>query len=52
MVETGIFNTGPGNNIAASLDTRIFLDVDGAAGNAGVVVATLEDTLSDCPKTR
>ncbi len=46
VIQSGIYVTGQLTNSATLLDTGIYIDVDGAGGNSGVLVAALEDTLT------
>ncbi len=46
IIETGYFATGLTSNSASILDTRISIDADGFGGGDAVLIATLEDTLT------
>ncbi len=46
IIQTGAFITGTATNSAATLDTRLFIDVDGLGAGGSVLIATLEDTLT------
>ncbi|MDP1699424.1 MAG: type I secretion C-terminal target domain-containing protein, partial [Aestuariivirga sp.] len=46
ILETGFFATGLSSNSATTLDTRIYIDVDGIGAGGPVLIATLEDTLT------
>jgi hypothetical protein len=47
IIQTGAFVTGTSTNSAATLDTRLYIDADGSGVGAQVLVATLEDTLTN-----
>ncbi|MFN4140372.1 CAP domain-containing protein [Aestuariivirga sp.] len=44
VFEQGNYATGTSSNSSSILDTRIYLDVDGAGSGARVLIATLEDS--------
>lgn len=46
VLETGYFATGLSTNSATTLDTRIYVDVDGIGTGGSVLITTLEDTLT------
>lgn len=47
VIETGNFVTGTKTNNASSLDTRIHIDADGSGAGGVVLIAILEDTLTN-----
>ena len=46
VIETGYYATDTASNNAASLDTRLYIDTDGFGPGSGILIATLEDTLT------
>jgi Ca2+-binding RTX toxin-like protein len=47
IIETGTFITGTSTNSASTLDTRFYIDADGFGAGGSVLIATLEDTLTN-----
>ena len=47
IIQTGAFITGTSTNSAAALDTRFYIDADGTGASGSVLIATLEDTLTN-----
>ena len=47
IIETGSFATGQKTNSGRILDTRIYIDADGIGAGGAVLIATLEDTLTN-----
>jgi Ca2+-binding RTX toxin-like protein len=47
VIQNGAFATGTSSNNAATQDTAIYIDVDGGGAGGPVLIATLEDTLTN-----